>query len=98
MSFRSQDVCSHQSVSQSNFYSTNIPGKARLSGTTDKSVFNSRIDETVPWRQRAVGCAGVKGGKAKSKRYVFRCFLKVATEIAEQTDSGRFFQREGAQE
>ena len=37
-------------VSQSNFYSANIPGKARLSGATAKSVFNSKIEETVPWK------------------------------------------------
>ena len=41
---------------------------------------------------------GGNGGKAKSKRCVFRCFLKVATEIAERTDSGRLFQRDGVQE
>ena len=27
-----------------------------------------------------------------------RCLLRVATELAERTDSGRLFQREGAQE
>ena len=37
-------------------------------------------------------------GKAKSKRYVWRRLLKVAAEVAEQTDSGRLFQREGTQE
>ena len=37
-------------------------------------------------------------GKAKPKRYVLRPLLKVATEVAERTDSGRLFQREGAQE
>ena len=41
---------------------------------------------------------GIYGGKAKSKRCVFRYFLKVATELAERTDSGRMFQRDGAQE
>ena len=35
-------------INQSNFYSTNIPSEARLSGTTAKSVFNSKIEETVP--------------------------------------------------
>ena len=38
------------------------------------------------------------GGKAKLKRYVLRRLLKVATEVAERTDSGRLFQREGAHE
>ena len=41
---------------------------------------------------------GVYGGKAKSKRYVLRRLLKVATEVAERTDSGMLFQREGAHE
>ena len=36
------------SINQSNFYSTNIPGKAWLSGTAAKSVFNNKIEETVP--------------------------------------------------
>ena len=49
----------NQSINQSNFYSTNTPGKARLSGATAESVFNSKIDEKVPWHQRAVRCAGV---------------------------------------
>ena len=38
------------------------------------------------------------GGEAKSKRYVLRRLLKVATEVAEQTDSERLFWREGARE
>ena len=36
--------------------------------------------------------------EAKPKRFVLRRILKVATEVAEQTDSGRLFQREGVQE
>ena len=36
----------HQSI-KSNFYSANIPGKARLSGATAESVFNCKIEETV---------------------------------------------------
>ena len=35
-------------VNQSNFYGANIPGEAKLSGATAKSVFNSKIEETVP--------------------------------------------------
>ena len=45
-----------------------------------------------------MGSDAIYGGKARSKRYVFRYFLKVATEMAEQTDSGRLFQRDEAQE
>ena len=36
-----------KSINQSNFYSANIPGEARLSGATAKAVFNSKIEETV---------------------------------------------------
>ena len=45
-----------------------------------------------------MGSDGIYGGKAKSKRCVFRYFLKVATEPVEQTDSGRLFQRDEVQE
>ena len=45
-----------------------------------------------------MGSDGIYGEKAKSKRCVFRCFLKVAAEMTEWTDSGRLFQRDGAQE
>ena len=45
-----------------------------------------------------MGSDGIYGGKAKSNKCVFRYFLKAATELAERTDSGRLFQREGAQE
>ena len=48
-----------KSINQSNFYSANIPDVARLSGMIAKSVFNSKIDETVPWHQWAVRYAGV---------------------------------------
>ena len=33
---------------QSNLYSANMPSKARLSGVTAESVFNSEIKEPVP--------------------------------------------------
>ena len=42
------DLAFSISINQSNFYSANIPGEARLSGATAKSVFNSKIEETVP--------------------------------------------------
>ena len=45
-----------------------------------------------------MGSDGIYGEEAKSKRCVFTYFLKVATELAERTDSGRLFQRDGAQE
>ena len=89
------------SINQSikiNFYSANIPGEARLSGATARSVFKYVVVEAIPKHQQTIEHTGVYGGKAKSKRYVLRLFLKVATEVAERTDSGRLFQREGAQE
>ena len=46
-----------------------------------------------------MGSDGIYGGKAKSKRCVFKYFMKVALNwLAEWTDSGRLFQRDGAQE
>ena len=75
-----------------------MPGVTRLSGVTAKSVLNSKIDEAVPQRQQVIGHDSVYGGKARSKRYVLRHFLKVETEVDEQTDSGKLFQRERAQE
>ena len=65
---------------------------------TSQSVLNSKIDEKVPQCQQVIGHAGVYGGKARSKRYVLRHFLKVATEVDERTDSCKLFQRKGAQE
>ena len=80
-------------INQSNFYNTNIPGVSWLSGATARSVFKSKVDEAIPGHQQA----GVYGG-IKSKRYVLRRLLKVATKVAEWTDSGRLFQREGVQD
>ena len=84
-------------MNQSYFYCANIPSKVRLSGATAVSVFNSKIKETVhnlngPWGMP------VSMGERPSQRDVFRCFLKVATEMAEWTDSERLFPRVGAQE
>ena len=90
--------CIYQSINQSNFYSANIPGVARLSSATSKPVLNSEIDEAVPQRRQVIGHGGVYRGKARSKIYVLRHFLKVATDVDERTDSGKLFQREGAQE
>ena len=45
----------NQSINQSNFYSANIPDEARLSGATAKSVFNSKIEETVPTKRCEAG-------------------------------------------
>ena len=61
-------------------------------------MLNSKIDEAVPQRQQVIGHAGVYGGKARSKIYVLRNLLKVETEVNERTDSGKLFQKEGAQE
>ena len=61
-------------------------------------MFKCEVVEVVPQHQQVVGHTGIYGGKAKLKRYVLRRLLKVATEVAERTDSGRLFQREGAHE
>ena len=90
-------LSSRLSINQPNFYSANIPSVARLSGAASKSVLNSKIDEAVPQRQQVIGHACVCGGKAGSKRYVLRHFMKVETEVDERTDSGKLFQREGTQ-
>ena len=82
----------NQSINQSNFYSANSPGGPMLSGATAESLFLNKSKKLFPNINRP------SGGKAKSERCVFRCFLKVATEMAERTDSGRLFQRDGAQE
>ena len=85
----------NQSINQSKFYSANIPGVARLSGATSKSVLNSEIDEAVPQhRQVIIGHGGVYRGKARSNRYVLTHFP--AGGNWRGTD--KLFQREGAQE
>ena len=61
-------------------------------------MLNSKINEAVLQRQQVIRHAGVYGGKAWSRRYVLRHFLKVATEVDNWTNSGKLFQREGAQE
>ena len=62
---------------------------------TAKSVSNGK--KSTPRHQAAMGHAAVCGVKAKSKNCVSRCFLKVALEGAERTDSGRLLHAEGAQ-
>ena len=41
-------VLTYQSINQSNFYSANIPGVARFSGATARSVFKCEVVEVVP--------------------------------------------------
>ena len=86
------------SINHSHFYSNNIPCIAGLSGVTAKSVLNSKIDGAVPQCQQVIEHASVYGRKTTSKRYILRHFLKVETEVDERTDSGKLFQRKGAQE
>ena len=38
----------YQLINQSNFYSANMPGVARLSGATARSVFKCEVVEVVP--------------------------------------------------
>ena len=61
-------------------------------------MFKNVVVEAIPKHQQTIEHTGVYGGKAKSKRHVLRRRLKVTTEVTERTDSGRLFQREGAQE
>ena len=49
-----ESCVAYQSINQSNFYSTNIPSEARLSGATVNLVFDCKI-EAVPWHQQAIG-------------------------------------------
>ena len=63
---------------------------------TSKSVLSSKINEAVPQRKQVIEHAGVYGGKARSKRYILRHFLKVESKVDEWTDNGKLFQREGA--
>ena len=61
-------------------------------------MFKSKIEVTVLLYEWAIGHAGVYAGKAKTKRCVLRCFLKVATEVTEWTDNVGLFQKDKAQE
>ena len=47
------------SINQSNFYSANIPGEARLSDATAESVINSKIEKAVLLHQQAMGSDGI---------------------------------------
>ena len=67
MCARPRYVSINQSINQLNFYSTNIPGEARLSDTTAELVFNSKIEETVLQHQQAIRHAGVYGGQASQR-------------------------------
>ena len=58
----------------------------------------AKIQDSVQKRQQTTGCAGSHGGKAKSKRYVFRRLLKDAVEGADRARRGSLFHRVGPQE
>ena len=59
----------------------------------------AKIQDSVQKRcQQTIGCAGIYGGKAKSKRCVFRCLLKVVVEGANRTKRRNLFHRLGLQE
>ena len=71
----------NQSINQSMFYSTNIPGVARLTGATDPC---SKAKSMNLFRHiNSSSGSGDYAWKVKSKRYVLRRLLKVATEVAE---------------
>ena len=87
----------YQSVSQSNFYSANIPGKAI---SVARQPSQCSIAKSMKQFHGINGLSGVpvSKGERPSRICVFRYFLKVATEMAEWIDSGRLFQRDSAQE
>ena len=58
----------------------------------------AKIQDSVQNNQQTIGCAGIYGGKAKSKRCVFRRLLKDAVEGADQTKRGSLFHWVGPQE
>ena len=58
----------------------------------------AKIQDSVQKRQQTTGCAGSYGGKAKSKRYVFRRLFKNAVEGADRTKRRSLFHRVGPQQ
>ena len=58
----------------------------------------AKSQDSVQKHQQTIGCAGIYGGKAKSKRCVFRRLLKDAVEGADRTKKGGLFHRVGPQE
>ena len=87
----------NQLINQSNFYSANIPGEARLSGanswisTQQQNRWSSFAKSTGHrvWQRL--------WGKAIKEMYL-EMFFEGTTEMAEWTDSGRLFQRDDTQE
>ena len=86
-------VTSRYSINQSDFYSANILGT--LIHWHDSQVSVQR--QNPKRHQWAIGHADVYRRRAKSKRCVFRHFLKVAIEGTEWTNSGRLFHRKRPQ-
>ena len=91
-------VVSVQLINQSNFYSTNIPSKARLSGGQPNQCSTAKSRKQFRNINRPWGVTVSMGERPGQRDGVFRYFLKVATEMAERTVSGRLFQRDRAQE
>ena len=89
----------NQSINQSNFYSANIPGVARLSGATQwrNSQISVQIQSHFGFSETLTGCYARRCLPGEGQ-VVLRRLLQVATELAELTDSERLFQRERAQE
>ena len=58
----------------------------------------AKLQDSVQKCQQTIRCAGIYGGKAKSKRCVFRHLLKVAVEGADWKKRGSLFHRLGPQE
>ena len=85
----------YQSINQSTFYSANIHSEARLGCATAELVFTTESKKQLRNINRASGVLELMGGNARSNRCIL---VKVPTEMAEWIDSGRLFQRDGAQE
>ena len=82
MFFQKLPQDSNQSNNQSNFYSANIPGKARLSGATAKSVFNSKIEETVPSRFYRLRFDAEKPNRKHGEKFALLLFVPNSEEFS----------------
>ena len=90
------------SINQSKNYSANqsiapiSPAQWRNSqiSVQKQSWWSYSVASTGRWAHQSQRGGG---GRTKPKRWVLRRLLKVATEVAERTDSGRLLRREGTQ-
>ena len=89
----------NHSINQSNFYSTNIPGVARLSGAAPRSVFKYEVVEArsvTSTGSRAYAGVYGGGGRPSQKGMFWDVFWRWQPTWLNGQSSGRLFQREGA--